>query len=305
MDDGTVLLEAGKEYQKQYRLSSWWIEHRDGVRRMALVAFAAVDGALLLFSGWTMLDAFVVSAPEETRAVLELAAYGQGDLHAYAEANKARELSVGTVVATASSEGKTDYSVLVTNENADWWAQLTYAFSLSAGTTEPRTAFVLPGSEKTLAAFAVPVSGAPRAPALVVSDLVWHRVDRHVTGDVASWISDRLNFEIANAAFQPVDVEGKDVARVTFEVRNASAFSYYEPVFVIRLLRGSTLVGVTATTLSSLDAGERKEVSVNWFGSVPAANKVEVAADVNLFDASVYKPLEGETTGDTRTRSGD
>lgn len=302
MSDEEVLLEAEKEYQKQYRLSRWWIEHRDGLRRVGIIAFACVDGLVLLFAGWTLLDGFVISEPEETRAVLELAAYGQSDLHAYAEANKAKDLTIGAAVALASSEGKYDLYATVTNPNDNWWGEFTYAFTSTAGTTESATGFVLPNSEKPLAAFAVESSATPRSVTLTVSDLVWHRVDHHVTGDVAEWLSDRVNFLVEDAAFEPVDVDGTAVPRVTFTVTNSSAFSYYEPTFVVRLLRGATLVGVTSTTLTALDAGAEENVSLNWFGTVPAANKVEVAADVNPFDIGVYKPLEGETTEDTRTR---
>lgn len=302
MENEEVLLQAEKEYQKQYRLSSWWIEHRDGLRRLGLVAFACVDAVVLLVAGWALVDGFVVSEPAETRAVLELAAYGQDDLHAYAEANKAKDLDVGGAVAVASSEGKFDLYATVANPNDDWWGEFTYAFESSAGTTEPASGFVLPGSEKPLVAFAVPSTATPRSVRLSVTNLVWHHVDRHVTGDVSDWVADRVNFLVDAPAFQPVDVDGKLVPRVTFTVTNGSAFSYYEPMFVVRLLRGNTLVGVTSTTLSSLDAGESKDVSLNWFGTVPSANKTEVVADVNPFDIDVYKPLEGETTEDTRTR---
>ncbi len=302
MENGEVLLEAEKEYQKQYRLSRWWIEHRDGLKRLGVIAFACVDGIILLIAGWALLDGFIISEPEETRAVLELAAYGQNDLHAYAEARKAKDLTIGAVTAVPSSEGKFDLYATVTNPNANWWGEFTYAFASSAGTTDTATAFVLPNSEKPVLAFAVPSPAIPRSATLVVSDLVWHRVDHHVTGDVATWLSDRLNFVVTNPTFETVDVDGTSVPRVTFAVENSSAFSYYEPTFVVRLLRGASLAGVTSTTLTSLDAGESQDVSLNWFGTVPNANKVEVEADVNPFDIGTYKPLEGETTEDTRTR---
>ncbi|NBS41182.1 hypothetical protein EBS80_00800 [bacterium] len=148
MENGEVLLEAEKEYQKQYRLSRWWIEHRDGLKRLGVIAFACVDGIILLIAGWALLDGFIISEPEETRAVLELAAYGQNDLHAYAEARKAKDLTIGAVTAVPSSEGKFDLYATVTNPNANWWGEFTYAFASSAGTTDTATAFVLPNSEK-------------------------------------------------------------------------------------------------------------------------------------------------------------
>ena len=302
MDDGGILLEAEKEYQKQYRFSRWWIEHRTGLRRFGVLAFACVDAIILMVAGWTLLDGFVVSEPTETRSVLELAAYGQDDLHAYAMAHRAKDLNVGTVTSVPSSEGSFDVYATVTNVNTDWWGEFSYVFTTSAGTTAKVKTFILPNSKKSIVAYAVASSTIPHAASVVISELTWHRVDHHVTGDVATWLSDRMNFVIINPLFEVVDVNGTSVPRIVFTVNNSSAFSYYEPTFIIRLLRGSTLVGVTSTTLTAMNTGETEDVSLNWFGTVPNANRVEVEAVVNPFDIDVYKPLEGETTEDTRTR---
>lgn len=302
MENGNVLLEAEKEYQKQYRFSRWWIEHRDRLRRLAVLAFAVVDGIVLFVAGWPFVDAYLVSYADETRAVLEMAAYGQADLHAYTVANAAQPLREGGVSVLPSAEGKYDLYAVVTNPNDDWWAEFSYAFSTSAGEVSAARAYVLPGAEMPLVAYGVASAVSPRSTSLSMTDIVWHRVDHHVTGAFDAWISDRLNFEISEATFAPIDLDGKPVSRAAFTVTNATAYGYYEPVFLIRLLRGSTVVGVTATTLSDIDAGETSEVAVNWIGTVPSANKVEVVAVVNPFDIDAYKPLEGETTEDTRTR---
>ena len=302
METENVLLEAEKDYQKQYRKSKWWIEHRDGLRRAGIVAFIVVDALFVAFAGWAFVDAYLVSYADEKRAVLELASYGQSDLHAYAVARAAKDLKIVTPTATVSSEGKYDLYATIANPNDDWWAEFTYAFTSSAGDTEPASGFVLPGEEKPVVAYAVEASATPRSASLVISDVVWHRVDHHVTGDLERWMTDRLNFVVENAAFERVDLDGETLGRVTFAVKNDSAYSYYEPAFTATLLRGSSVVGVTGTTLSELDAGEEQEVVINWFGTIPSVNKVEVSVSVNPFDISSYKPLEGETTEDTRTR---
>ena len=127
-------------------------------------------------------------------------------------------------------------------------------------------------------------------------------MDRHATGEYDAWIAGRLNFIIENAAFERVELDGETIARVSFTVKNDTAYSYYEPAFTAMLTRGSTVVGVTGTTLSDLDAGEEQEVVINWFGTIPSVNKTEISVSVNPFDILSYKPLEGETTEDTRTR---
>lgn len=302
MENGGVLLEAEKEYQKQYRLASWWIERRDALKRLALVLFACVDGVILLFVAWTFVDTYAVSYDDETRAVLELAAYGQSDLRAYSSATAAKDLDAGPATAVPSVDGAYDYHAVLANPNADWWAEFTYAFASSAGETDSAEGFILPGEEKPVVAYAVDAPSAPRSVSLKISDVVWHRVDHHVTGDYGQWIEDHVGFDVQGATFGRVELNDDTIARVSFSVTNDTAYSYYEPVMVAVLTRGSTVVGVTGTTLSSLDAGESRDVDINWFGSVPNANKVDVYVSINPFDISAYKPLEGETTEDTRTR---
>ncbi len=314
METENVLLEAEKEYQKQYRKSKWWIEHRDGLRRLGIVAFIGVDALLVAFAGWAFADAYLVRYADETRSVLEMASYGQSDLHAFATARAAKNLKVVTPTATVSSAGKYDVYTTVSNPNKDWWAEFTYVFASTAGTTVEAKGYALPNSEKALAAYAIPSVTPPRGLALNLTSVAWHRIDHHETGDPAAWIANRVGFEIANATFAPIQLDGNSapssggkspaaaVGRISFTVRNTTAYGYYDPSLTVLLMRGMTVVGVTGTTLSSLDAGESQDVSINWFGPIPNVSQVRVVTEVNPFDMSSYKALAGETTEDTRTR---
>jgi hypothetical protein len=303
MSNDRVLLEAEKDYQKQYRFSRWWIGHREPLKRLLLLLFALANAGILSFVAWTFVDAYAVSYDAETRSVLELAAYGQADLRAYSLANVAEELRVGPASAPASgAAGKYDLYATVANPNDDWWAEFTYSFTSSAGETESYDGYVLPGEERPLAAYGVESSVPPKSATLVISDVSWNRMDRHVTGDPAEWIAERVNFVVADERFEPVDLDGKTIGRASFTVKNDTAYGYYEPKVMVTLLRGTSVVGVTETTLSALDAGEEREVSVHWLGTIPSANKIEVRAFANPFDVSAYKPIEGETPEDVRAR---
>lgn len=302
METENVLLEAERDYQKQYRKSKWWIEHRDALRRAGIVAFIVVDAAFLAFAGWTFADAYLIRYADETRAVLEMAAYGQADLHSYTLARAAKSLKVVTPVATISSEGKYDLSSTVTNPNRDWWAEFTYVFESTAGKTEEAVGFVLPDSSKPVAAYAIPSSASPRSLALTITDVSWHHIDHHVTGDPAAWIANRVGFEVTDATFESIELDGNIIGRISFSVRNATAYGYYDPLVTVLLMRGSSVVGVTGTTISSLGAGESQNVAINWFGPIPNVNKVDPIVEVNPFDMESYKALAGETTEDTRVR---
>lgn len=296
-----MLLPEEKEFQRQYRFSSWWVNNRTRLKKIGFGTFIAVDALLLLSAAYGLLDGFVLSEPKERRAVLEMVAYGQPDLHAYTDATAAKDLDPGPVTVIAGGQGKDDFYAAVENPNADWWAEYRYQFTWDGGETPIQSSFVLPGQSQPAPAFSVSVASPPRAPKLILSDIFWHRVDHHVTGDEAAWQEDRTDFLVENVAFsteQLTDTFG----RVTFDVTNRTAYSYYDPAFIILLMRGSTVVGVNKTTLSSLDSGEKQTVVVNWFGTLPSVGNVQVIPVVNPFDLLAYKPLVGETPTDTRTR---
>lgn len=302
MDNGGVLLEAEKEYQRKYKRSRWWIEHRDGLRRLALAAFAAVDALLVGFAGWTFLDAYALSYDAETRAVLQLAAYGQADLRAYSSATAADPLEAGSALALASVPGAFDLYARVQNPNEAWWAEFEYAFVSGGEEIARGTGFALPGDETAAVVYAVKAPAAPRGLSFELGPVTWHRVDPHETGDYARWIEDRLAVRADDPRFDPAGTDGSDVARVRFTATNDSAYGYYEPAFLVTLLRGSSVVGVTRAALGSLDAGESREVSVTWPGAPQSATKVEVSVVINPFELASYKPLRGETPEDIRVR---
>ncbi len=297
-----LLLEEEKEFRKFYRFSSWWIDHRDRLARLGLILFLFVDGLLILFATWSLLLSFVIQAPAERLAVYGMVAYGQADLHNYTKARAATPLTLGSATVLSSGNGLYDFYSVATNSNADWWAEVTYRFTWGIEETEPRTTVVLPASETPLVVLGKEFAAAPRSVTLEIDRIQWYRVDHHLTlAPYEEWALERLRFEIKDAVFGPSDTDPK-IGRVTFTINNRSAYSYYSPTFLIRLLRGTTVVGVNRVTLDHLEAGETQDVSVAWFGTLPSASRVEILPEINPFDPDAYQALAGETSADTRTR---
>ena len=303
MNEGGLLLEEEKEEQRFYRLSLWWVEHRALLKRIGLIAFAALDVLMLIFAFWNLLSAFAIRYGAEESAVLRMVALGQADLHAYTSANAAKDIEQNSVRIFSIGDQRYDLYATIVNPNTDWWAEFSYAFSYNDTQTETRTSFVLPSQEKPVTELAVS-SGVPISDAVfVISNIEWHRIDHHVIADYPTWSDDRLNIEVRDPSFVTEKrLDGEVYGRTIFTIENHAAFSYYDVGLYVVLKRGSSVVGVNRTTLSTLGTGEEKEVTVNWFGTLPSVSQVEVIPELNIFDLEVYKPLVGETTIDTRTR---
>ena len=157
--------------------------------------------------------------------------------------------------------------------------------------------------EKSVAELAVESASPIQSASIIIENVRWHRVDHHAIPEYETWASDRLNFLISASSFEKeTRFDGETYGRTTFTIENDTAYSYYDVGLFVLLLRGSSVVGVNRTTLSSLESGVDAEVTVNWFGTLPSVSQVQVIPELNIFDVEVYKPLQGESTRDTRTR---
>lgn len=287
-----ILLEQEKEEQRAYKLSLWWVEHRAQLFKLLLAAFAALDAALILFALWTFTESFLIRAELERLAVADMAVRGQEDLHAFTAETAGEPLVPSPVVVLPSVEGSRDLYATLVNPNADWRATFSYRFRSGTFETPNQEGFILPEEEKPLIAFAVKAEGPLSGAELVIEDLAWERVDKRVTGSYEAFVADRLRFAFTDVAFtaEP-QTDGKASARVTFTVKNDSAYGYYDPAFVVLLKRGTAVVGVTRTTLSSLGAGETEQVTIAWAGAIPSVSQTVVIPDVDIFDSATYIPV--------------
>lgn len=285
-------MEQESEERRFYRVSLWWVEHRAGLFKLLLAAFAAFDAALILFALWTFTDSFLIRIDAERGAVVAMATRGQDDLHAFTVGTAGAPLGTSPVVVLPSVAGKNDLYATVENPNADWLARFTYRFRAGAFETEPQRGFALPATEKPLIAFAVKGEGSLQGAQLVIDDLRWERVDKRFTGDYQAFLADRLRFSFEDVAFvTDAPAGGTPVARVGFTVKNGSAYGYYDPAFVVLLKRGPAVVGVTRTTLSQIAPGEARRVDITWAGPIPSVSQASVLPDIDLFDEGVYLPV--------------
>lgn len=303
MESGGFLKEEEKGFKTFYKRSLWWVEHRALLRRIGVIVLAVFDAALLLFSGWTFLDAFVVSVDREDRAVAEVAVVGQTETRNFSIAHAADAMSLGEVQIFTTGDKRYDFYTTLANPNREWYAEFRYTFVIADAETEELSGFILPGEEKPLTYFAYEADSRPSSVRFNIHDLAWHRVDPHAISDYDTWYADRFGWSITNPLFsRDLAIDKEEIGRISFTVSNATAFSYWEPEFYVLLLRGNSVAGVTRTTIDRFESGETREVMINWFGTIPAVTKLEVIPAVNLFDPDAYMPLVGETSSDIRER---
>jgi len=300
-----LLLQEEPKSASFYRRIRWWLTHRASLRRLALFAWALFDVGLILFSCQILFDAFLgPSSLGEEQAVIALAsAQGQSQRHAFVRAHAARPLVSGDPLLFPVRVSQADLYASLTNPNNDWYAYFRYWFVTSDGETKASDGFILPQEEKPLIELGTTfTSSKPSVQSLRIGSVRWYRLPRSIRGRYESWQGERIGFLIRHPSFSKDVLIGKEtVARVSFLVSNQTAYGYRTPSFVVLLVRGSSVVGVSRATLSFLRAGEEREVSVHWTGPLPTVSRVRVVTDVDPFRADSYLSA-GEGTSGTSLR---
>lgn len=303
MSEDQFLLDEDKEYKRFYRFSLWWVNHRALLRRIGFGLFITFDALLLLWAGWHLLDAYAISYSSDERAVAQMVAIGQPDLNSYTQARAAEDVIQDDVSVFSTGNDRYDLYTVLENPNEDWWATFEYAFEVSDEQTSWEQGFVLPSGVAYLTDLGVDSAVPIRDADLVLQNWTWRRLDHHLITDYEVWHEDRMNFVVENMSFETEDTFDETFGRTSFTILNDTAFGYYDISLLVLLKRGTSVVGVNKTTLSSLDSGEQASVDLSWFGTLPNVSQVEVVPILPLFDVSTYKPAEGESTLDTRTRA--
>ncbi|MCR4312490.1 MAG: hypothetical protein NUV56_04360 [Candidatus Uhrbacteria bacterium] len=273
--------------------------------RLALGLWIAVDAVLLVFFAWQIIGYLVSGSFVELRQISSLGS-NVGVVHESVSNGAAKDIVVGLAKVLKSSDTASDFYVVVENPNEDWYATFTYAFSWSDQQTDGFDGFVMPGESKYLLALNAKSDTRPTSADIIITDFVWHHVDRHDVADIESWLIAHENFVISEASHAAdVDLAEDKVARSLFTVTNATSYAYWEPVFTVLLERNGVIVGLNQATLQQFEAGEARSVEVHWSGDVTISGTPNIIPSINFFDASAYMMPGGVQADDWRDVFGD
>lgn len=289
--------------EKRYRLSLFWVNNRQLIKNILLGIWAVVDALLIIFALWVMIDTFLISYQNE-RALLASMGINQVTRYQNIHGTLPETLEAETEASVfVLGDGRYDFYSTITNDNLDYWVQFDYYFTFGTEQTDRQSGFILPDETKPLVELAHTSVSRPTNAELVIENLDWNYVDPHTIADYESWRDQRMNFVVTDAVYTP-ELENFDntVGRSTFTIKNNGAFAFWEPEFYVVLYRGSSAVAVTKTLIAEFEPGQSRTIEQNWFGSIPSITKLEVIPEIDLFDASVYMPLVGETEEDLRDR---
>ena len=280
------MINEDKLATQEVSVAIWYVKHKQLLRRIVLGLVIVIDVGLVAYSSFGAgLD--FLSFGKRNQQEMELL-HSEIPLDSSRLANKPQDLQLGGVDLLRSG-AVTDVLARVQNPNPSWTVQFSYTIGLGDVVEQANDGFLLPGEERP---FFRSLRNAEGGVVFNIDKLSWRRVDAHEIPDFNAWRDERLNFEVKNARFNPAEVSTvgaqEQVGRAQFTISNKSAFSYFEPKFLVLLYRGSRLVGIQSTVVTNFKSGETREVELSWVDHIGAVSNIEIVPAINIMDEGVY-----------------
>ncbi|MDF1497069.1 MAG: hypothetical protein P1P90_03330 [Patescibacteria group bacterium] len=290
MSENTVV---GRGFTEgELKAAGWWVRNHVAIRTWSRIILIALNVIVWGYVTWGLLDAYAISYARESNITMAIAVNQQN----LDRLMQDRPLNVGTsaVLVFPTTEDRVDISVDIENPNSSWWAEFSYRFNVAGEQTPAGQGFVLPGELTTLTALGFKASTpSARTAQLLIDNIRWHRVDpSEVELDYDKYINKRFGgISVQNVRFEPASVAaGRTASRTTFDVVNNGAFGYWSIDYVIKLMRGNTVVAVNKVNLRELKPGETRNIDLYWYDTIQSVTKTEITPVINLLDPNSYLP---------------
>jgi len=273
---------------KEFELGYWYLTHKVLIRQVLIMILAAISGSLFLFGVVGLVKYYIVDAGKNA-ALEKSLAQTQLNFAKITELGAPTALDTADTVVFAGRDSDYDFVGVVNNDNETWYAEsFDYYFQYGDGEKTPvKTDFALPFQQKYLLNLGISVDKRIADAQLVIENVKWKKVPEY-----KSLQEKIVKFEFPTKSLAPVisgNAKSSSVTGLTFDVANLSAYSFWEPKFVILFYRSDTLVGVNQTILPEISTSEKKTQTINIFQPLPSGVRIEILPDINILDPNVFK----------------
>lgn len=297
-----ALTQDMQNVEREYRQKVTVVNARPRIVQAVFLAWGALIAFFVLFFlasiGW-----YGVNGIFEDGALKNALLVNSARTHSRLQAAAPKSLLVGDVQSVPTGSGaKYDLYVQIENPNARHAVEFAYAFSFDGGDAAQGSTFLNPG-EKAYIVASRASDGRPKNATVAVSEIAWAYLSPHAIANVSAWSAEHEAFSVSDVTFaRDIAYADTTVSRTTFTVTNHTPYSYWEPSFTVRVLRGSTLLGIANMTAAQFKAGEARTIDMRWFGDLPQTATVTVAPRIPFFDEDAYMNPEASATEDVRSR---
>lgn len=280
-DDGGVSL-------REMNFGLWLSQKRRLFIKLITIVLIAISAFFFVFSTYNYIVYFLAGDPNNQSLVETFV-------------SSPRKITDDLVVGQPdvfSGADRTDIAVLIQNPNEKFMATFHYCFQQAENNLICHEGFIMPQEEKYVTALGLEVENGSAGITFNLSEVFWRRIDPRKVGDWATYLANRLNFEVSDLEFVPGGSsslsEKINLNTMKFSLTNKSAYGYYEAPFDIMFFRGTALQGVNRVQLNNFLPGEKRDISLSWPGNLFGVTRTEIKPSINIMNENSYLPYRGE-----------
>ena len=158
------------------------------------------------------------------------------------------------------------------------------------GETGSKVVSIDPGAKIPLTLYGFQSASYPAGAKLVVEDTRWRKIDAHVIPDIKGYMATRNNFGVENVVIEHNPAGGPVPPRITFDIQNNTAYSYYEGRFTLALLSGGTVEAIVPLSIKGFRAGQSFPLDIRPAFDISGVDDIEVFPLMDVFDNSEFLP---------------
>lgn len=276
---------------KKLTIGLWLVEHR---RIIITIFYGFIAAIAILTWGYFLLSfgGYLIFGMRNDQNIISEIISGAAIDHSVVINQSPKNLRFGNVKTIKLDDNKYDFTVEVTNINEQHWGVFDYYFISNGNEIGHAEEFILPNESKYLYLLGEELGRQPSGVEVKIENLRWNRIDKSKYPDWDQFYEDHMRFEISDEEFIPESQSelsekiGLNVLK--FKIKNDTAYSYWEPVFSIRLMSRSTIIGVQKIVVNNLTSGETRDVEITWPGELSKVGEILVVPEINIIDKNVY-----------------
>ncbi|MFA6537574.1 MAG: hypothetical protein WCT18_04240 [Patescibacteria group bacterium] len=278
--------------EKELKVGYWWVTHRVQLRQLFYIFFGII-AIFFLFFGFGGLVKFYIIDRGEHLALENDLVKPKLNYVALSEVNTPKNLQIANSWVIKAKEGHYDFVAEVSNPNKKWYAKsFVYYFVFGDQKTESKTGYILPESTRYLLDLNFLSDAGIKEANLIIENISWQKVD----DDFAVVKNKMLQLRVEDIAFVSAQsnsaTEKENITNVSFAVNNLSNYNYWQPSFVVLLLRRGEMFAVSSLLSPKLDSKERRVESLNIFQYLPRDVEVKIVPEINILDPAVFKSFD-------------
>ena len=269
---------------KKLNFGLWYLENKKGL----LISIYIILGAISVITWFIFFKAFgyyILFGMNEDSKMMEDMINNPGVSHEQVLKTAAHPIQIDTIDVLVNSSGSYDIVAKITNVNRKYFSNFSYSFNIGNEIVGPFEGFILADEEKYLILLDQKLSKRPTVVNLDIEN-TWNKIDGHQISDWPAYRDNFIDFTVENKVFSNPNEsnlsEKLNLSVVEFDIKNNSAYSYYQVDLDILLYSRGSLVSVSQYSLDRFISEETRHVDITWPGKVTRADSIVVLPNVNI-----------------------